>query len=369
MSKHYTERELGFISVMNFGADKTGATNTTVHIQAAIDKAFSNGGGIVYLPPGTYSVRGLILKTGVILRGAGSVRWTSTTIRFSSTGTEDFMIGCDTLNPVYNAGLENIVFDGEGVASIGIKLNKMGRGSFLKNVSSIESDICISMNSCASVVLENIICTHGRYGIQMDGGISGTASNESITFINLFIGSCTSDAVHVLGYTFGIIFIGGIIRSNKGNGLSLNGDFIYGVTTISQSLYENGSTAEINSQIRVNSNRYSSLNIIGGLIYANPSGYGIYFKGNSLNVSGTSFIRSNFLDDILPISHVTVIGGRFTSIGESTDGLTSGEQFDIIASLRPENPRGGQQYYDSILGKPIWYNGTNWTDSSGTVVL
>jgi hypothetical protein len=28
----------------------------------------------------------------------------------------------------------------------------------------------------------------------------------------------------------------------------------------------------------------------------------------------------------------------------------------------------GQQYYDTTLGKPIWYNGTVWKDASGTTV-
>jgi hypothetical protein len=28
----------------------------------------------------------------------------------------------------------------------------------------------------------------------------------------------------------------------------------------------------------------------------------------------------------------------------------------------------GQQYFDTTLGLPIWWNGTDWVDASGTVV-
>jgi hypothetical protein len=28
----------------------------------------------------------------------------------------------------------------------------------------------------------------------------------------------------------------------------------------------------------------------------------------------------------------------------------------------------GQQYFDTTIGKPIWWNGANWVNASGTVV-
>jgi hypothetical protein len=28
----------------------------------------------------------------------------------------------------------------------------------------------------------------------------------------------------------------------------------------------------------------------------------------------------------------------------------------------------GQYYFDTTIGRPIWYNGTNWINASGTVV-
>jgi hypothetical protein len=35
---------------------------------------------------------------------------------------------------------------------------------------------------------------------------------------------------------------------------------------------------------------------------------------------------------------------------------------------RPLSPLAGQHYFDTTLNKPIWYNGANWVDATGTIV-
>lgn len=61
----------GTYSVLAFGADPTGATDSTAAIQEAIDAAAASGGAIVYIPPGTYSVTGITLASRVSVVGAG----------------------------------------------------------------------------------------------------------------------------------------------------------------------------------------------------------------------------------------------------------------------------------------------------------
>lgn len=43
-----------------------------------------------------------------------------------------------------------------------------------------------------------------------------------------------------------------------------------------------------------------------------------------------------------------------------------------LTAARPANPVVGQQYFDLTLasgrGKPIYWNGTNWVDATGTIV-
>lgn len=56
------------------GADPTGATDSTVAIQAAIDAAAASGGGVVVLSAGTYLVDDVLTVTAsnVVIRGAGA---------------------------------------------------------------------------------------------------------------------------------------------------------------------------------------------------------------------------------------------------------------------------------------------------------
>ncbi|MEM7790926.1 MAG: glycosyl hydrolase family 28-related protein [Verrucomicrobiota bacterium] len=57
-------------AVAEFGADNTGASDTTAEIQAAIDAAFEAHGGIVYLPSGNYLLQSpLVITKSVTLRG------------------------------------------------------------------------------------------------------------------------------------------------------------------------------------------------------------------------------------------------------------------------------------------------------------
>ena len=68
-----------FNVVEDYGADPSGDTDTTTQIQDAIDAAAEAGGGVVYLPAGTYRVRPRgsaaaslrIRSSNIVLRGAG----------------------------------------------------------------------------------------------------------------------------------------------------------------------------------------------------------------------------------------------------------------------------------------------------------
>ena len=53
-----------------FGTSATGTQNAAA-IQAAIDAAAANGGGVVFVPEGTFTVRQIVMKSHVTLKGAG----------------------------------------------------------------------------------------------------------------------------------------------------------------------------------------------------------------------------------------------------------------------------------------------------------
>ena len=77
--------------VASFGANASGAADATAAIQAAVDAASRAGGGIVFLPAGTYRLDGVlsVRASGVVLRGAG----TSTVLRFTKPRGMGFAAG------------------------------------------------------------------------------------------------------------------------------------------------------------------------------------------------------------------------------------------------------------------------------------
>jgi hypothetical protein len=64
-----------------------------------------------------------------------------------------------------------------------------------------------------------------------------------------------------------------------------------------------------------------------------------------------------------------------TKIVNLSNGSANGDAVNFgqlrangISSARPSSPVVGQFYFDITINKPIWYNGTNWVDASGTIV-
>ena len=89
----------------------------------------------------------------------------------------------------------------------------------------------------------------------------------------------------------------------------------------------------------------------------------IYYMGGSLFGNGTINFTNNIIvgvDDIGTMinNSVTVTGTYHIGIKPSSGNTAN----------RPANVSVGLQYFDTTLGKPIYYNGTNWVDATGTTV-
>ncbi len=94
-----------------YNADKTGASNATAAIQAAIDYVSGLGGGVVYLPAGTYSVQPngantsalSVIRDGVVIRGDGPTQTrilnTQTNMRVKSIISFKPLVDADWYTP------------------------------------------------------------------------------------------------------------------------------------------------------------------------------------------------------------------------------------------------------------------------------
>ena len=107
-----------------YGAVGDGSTNDTAAIQAAIDAAEAAGGGLVYVPAGTYNVTALtIQESGVILYGEGPDR---SILKLTSTAGVEVEIPAETLS---NVAIRDLQFR-LGIAGVSYMLNLVFADTF-----------------------------------------------------------------------------------------------------------------------------------------------------------------------------------------------------------------------------------------------
>lgn len=130
-----------------YTADPTGVTDSTTTIQAALTAAFTAGGGIVWLPVGTYLISGtLTIDGGVRLVGTGSV----TTI---INGT------------AYNGN--TVVVNNSGAAHAGIEDIQIE--GFNNTAATVD---CVTVANGAAPRMSNCIFKWGRYALNT-GAVDG----------------------------------------------------------------------------------------------------------------------------------------------------------------------------------------------------
>ena len=117
------------VNVLDFGADPTGVTDSTVAIQAAIDSVSDDN--VVVIPPGTYELSDT-LTLGVLNKGARIVGLGLPTLNFVGLGaTKD---GIQVVGANYRqTEIRNLNIDLNGVGRDGIRL-QAGDHPYMSNV-------------------------------------------------------------------------------------------------------------------------------------------------------------------------------------------------------------------------------------------
>jgi hypothetical protein len=118
------------ISVIDFGADPTGSVDCTANVQAAIDAAYTAGGGDVFFPEGIYLITSLSkvwnASISVNLRGEGR----RATILRKTGGTTTPIIDFSTANSSIletMSSISDMRIQGNSQAHHGIKLTDFAR--------------------------------------------------------------------------------------------------------------------------------------------------------------------------------------------------------------------------------------------------
>jgi hypothetical protein len=211
-------------NVLDYGADSTGATDSTVAIQAAIDAA-----PVVYIPSGTYLISGAINVGSSTLGnkkivGAG---FRSTTLKATNAAAT-----LQNKTQHYFIEMEEFTFDGDDIATVGISLGipSGGTGSagydFLTGVHVVN---CVTaglqlnsiqytqINQCQfqgtsnghgiiakrllSSYINNTVVIDNRYGMYL-GNFGGANSDSTLIYLNnvQFFGPAPASATPPDGY-------------------------------------------------------------------------------------------------------------------------------------------------------------------------
>lgn len=95
-------------NILDYGADQTGSADSTTAIQSAINAANAVGGGVVFIPAGTYAVTTIDLKLNVSIYGVGYAS------KLISTGTGNIIRYVDGtgLAPLENVFIRDFYING-----------------------------------------------------------------------------------------------------------------------------------------------------------------------------------------------------------------------------------------------------------------
>jgi hypothetical protein len=145
----------GYLSVASYGADPTGATDSTTAIQNAVNAGESQGKG-VYVPQGTYLVTSHILVNNVTFTGAGP--WYSV--------LEGAPVGSGTGVGIY--GIDE--YDGGSSSNVTVS-NLAIEGGVTNRIDCLQDNgIGGSLNNST---ISNVWIEHTKVGMWFDGPFSG----------------------------------------------------------------------------------------------------------------------------------------------------------------------------------------------------
>ncbi|WP_280665516.1 MULTISPECIES: glycosyl hydrolase family 28-related protein [unclassified Kitasatospora] len=317
-------------NVKDFGAVGDGVADDTAAIQAAI-KAIP-GGGVVYLPSGTYRISAaLTVTSGLTFRGTGA----QSTFVVQSSTTADGFAGTDLLFVTF----ESLSIDGPGSTSgtgMGVHFTLAAhaatqyvtmRNCMVKNWGSDGINIAIPMVSSFNGVIAQ---TNGGYGFNIHTNADTGPAGTSCQFTSCYANANTVGGfrLHKLTYSQ----LSGCAADSNPVGYEL--DFPCGISL-------NGCGAEVNATgILVNGGSVVSLNAV-------------YFYGSTgpcvQLVNGAQSVSITGLSDIEPTAGANCV----------TTDATSSAFLSAVASTRPNSLLGPHPMLstDGLYAKGYTYLG------------
>jgi hypothetical protein len=201
-------------NVVGYGALPSLGDNTAA-INAAIAAAAANGGGIVYIPPGTFTITGAITpitKNGIYIKGSGQfatiLKPTSDTANFLTVGDE----ALGTAGVVKGVGISDLSIQHNSTRSAGYTIKAVNaQHVYFKDLYISNAFTMFQLGSATDTnsiwtVIEDVIgnCTGSGIGVNILGGSNGIhlinlqINNENLgTALNITTGTNGMDTLYM----------------------------------------------------------------------------------------------------------------------------------------------------------------------------
>jgi hypothetical protein len=405
-------------NVKDYGAVGNGATDDTAAINSAISAANTAGGGVVYVPSGTYLIgvytyTGVVGAAGVILLdnvhlvidgtlkvknsayGAGafygairSLDSGLTNASITGLGTVDGnkanQVASAQCNNIYLSCLFNVVVD--GIYSV----NANGMGIQLVPPASLPSAPVGAVKTHTACAVQNCFVNNvTNIGIQVSHGLYGNISENRIT-------TCTNNCIDIYGDDGTVSPDNGIMSINGntvGGGLvgvfietskrvSVVGNAIDGCTTGVAVNRINGAPAVISisgNTISGCATGISNTGDTGGVLISNNflafTSYGLVLGGTTVAVSGNVSYTNAFGNVFSPGSStapIIIIGGyqaSFNIVRENYYVATSTALYSNVASVNVNNTVELPKFDQVVQPVKQIYNGTSTSGGTATITV
>ena len=220
------------------------------------------------------------------------------------------------------------------------------------------------------VVFSNIqfqyVIGSSNYVIDIDDFIDCVFSNLTVfdTENNIINIKSSHNSIYVIGCGSGQL----------GTSIKIpDGVELYNVIPMLISPSSHGNAVNIPMYTKVSSNRLIGLNRIPTIM---PLGINDG-TGDEEIINGVEIQRNNLIDNTKGFQFALNSVNRLVYRFVTSAGTTNTSWYKLISEYwfpygkntgRPLTPVTGYCYFDTTLNKPIWWNGSNWVDSTGTTV-